>query len=569
MEEEAIVQEDELLSTRVKGPTRKLFIETKGDNNKVEDFYVEECRRFGSKVSSCVYIFLKYKLPELKITSECLMDRDLLPLDSALKRITFTVTHLNLRSCKISQNGVRLIVDFCCLHPIVSLVLTGNPIRSAGVRILFGLLTDPRCRINFLGLSNTDMDWKVAEELSDTLRNNKTLSGLDVSKNYLGYRGRYIIEEALKQKAKIHSNVQIRFDEAHKNHIVSTNSKDKESGLEEFFVATREAMAGMSNLAKAKIEEAYRSYQTGQPLMDITLTLAEFPDALRKTLLQLKDGLGSGKVIAADWLFENHILISFEGNYMIEEIFNTVTHMMGIVFSIIGAGFLLLKCKTVQEMYGCWTFTMGMLCCYTSSTLFHCFLTSPKCSANCIAGLQKMDYCGIFILIAATYTPLLLVPLGSHPFYSITVLIWVWVLAIVGIVRSLYAVDAADLSTVRPIAIAVGWSGCIVVCPLITNFGFSSIDNILYGGMFYMGGIYFLYMERFYPLYHSAWHLCVIGGTVMHYKAIEYFILHEDMRLAEEPITFYTMTIGGVESLVVSLCEFIQRLYLKYYETLN
>jgi len=527
----------------------------------VEDFYVDECRRFGTKVSSCVYIFLKYKLAKLWITSEPLRDRDLLPIDTALKRINFEVTHLNFRSCKISANGVRLIVDFCRLHPVVSLVLTGNPIKSAGLRILFELLTDPRCRINFLGLSNTDINWKVAEELSNTLQFNKTLSGLDVSKNYLGYRGRYIIEEALKRKARIHSNAEITFGEAHKNHVDSPNPKHKENGLEELLVATKRGMKGLSNRAMTKIQDAYKGYQTGQPLMDLTLTLAELPDVIRKRMLQLKDALDNGKMIATDWLFENHILISFEGNYMIEEIFNTITHMLGIMFSIVSAGFLLLKCRTVQELFGCWTFTMGMLCCYTSSTLFHSFLTSPKCSPGCIKALQKMDYCGIFVLIAATYTPLLLVPLGNHPFYSITVLTWVWVLATVGIVRSLYAVDAADLSTVRPIAVAVGWSGCIIVCPLIVNFGFPSIDNILYGGMFYMGGIYFLYMERFYPLYHSAWHLCVIGGTVMHYKSIEFFILNEHMRLVEEPLSLYNMTFGGVETLLRSLSDVIRNKY--------
>lgn len=77
-----------------------------------------------------------------------------------------------------------------------------------------------------------------------------------------------------------------------------------------------------------------------------------------------------------------------------------------------------------------------------------------------------------------------------------------------------------------------------------------------------MGGIYFLYMERFYPLYHSAWHLCVIGGTVMHYKAIEYFILNEDLRLVEEPLSLYSLTFGGVESLLRSLFKCIQ---LKYF----
>ncbi len=202
-----------------------------------------------------------------------------------------------------------------------------------------------------------------------------------------------------------------------------------------------------------------------------------------------------------------------------EEIFNSVTHGIGFFLSI--AGLVLLVTLSVMKGMGwhiaaCTIYGVSMMLLYLSSTLYH---SIPNPSAKYV--FKIMDHCSIFLLIAGTYTPFLMITL--HGSWGWSLFIVIWSLAFIGIIMKIVFINRFKiLSTV--IYLLMGWIVMVAIKPLLNTLPFAGFMWLLAGGLFYSGGVVF-YMWKKLPLSHGIWHLFVLAGSICHFIAVLFYVI--------------------------------------------
>ena len=200
--------------------------------------------------------------------------------------------------------------------------------------------------------------------------------------------------------------------------------------------------------------------------------------------------------------------------HSLEEIANAITHGIGLLLSIAGFVVLLVLAAlrgTAWHIVACSIYGATLICLYTASTLYHAVI-SPRVKR----ALRIFDHSAIYLLIAGTYTPFLLVSLRGPWGWSLFGVIWG--LALVGVLFKFWFVERfAILSTA--VYIAMGWLVVIAAKPVITHLSLTAIIWLLAGGLAYTGGVIFFAAKRI-PYSHAIWHLFVLAGSICHYFAV-------------------------------------------------
>ncbi len=202
-----------------------------------------------------------------------------------------------------------------------------------------------------------------------------------------------------------------------------------------------------------------------------------------------------------------------------EEIFNSITHGIGALLSVAALTIL----TVFAVMHGdAWhvtsvvIFGSSMVILYTASTLYHSF-TRPRVK-NLFA---RFDHVSIFLLIAGTYTPFLLIPLRGPVGWILFGIIWG--LAIAGIViRSIYLTRFRKLMV--GIYLLMGWLFIVVIDVMLKNLSVASFVFLLTGGLCYSLGVVF-YAWRSLKFGHGIWHLFVLGGSILHFFSVLFTII--------------------------------------------
>lgn len=203
-----------------------------------------------------------------------------------------------------------------------------------------------------------------------------------------------------------------------------------------------------------------------------------------------------------------------------EEIANSVTHGIGFLLSCaalaVGVVFAALHCNAkvvaAVAVYGA---TMCIL--YLSSTLFHAFPAGTRAKKV----FHVLDHCSIYLLIAGTYTPIMLGPVNAAWGWSLFGVIWG--LALVGIV--LKAFFTGRFKLVSTIAyLAMGWLIVVAFRPVWRGIGPMGFLWLGIGGICYSLGCVF-YLSRTIKFGHIIWHLLVIAGTVCHFFGILFHVI--------------------------------------------
>lgn len=197
-----------------------------------------------------------------------------------------------------------------------------------------------------------------------------------------------------------------------------------------------------------------------------------------------------------------------------EELANTITHAIGIALSI--AGLVLLV--TYAALRGdAWLVTSGaifgatLVLLYTASTLYHAFR-----DADLKRLLRKFDHAGIFLLIAGTYTPYLLVSLRGAWGWSLFGV--VWGLGIAGVVLKFWLAGKFR-RTSTAIYLGMGWIVIIAIKPMLEAVPAGGLWLLLAGGLCYTGGAVFYLWKRL-PYHHAIWHLFVLAGSICHWASV-------------------------------------------------
>lgn len=200
--------------------------------------------------------------------------------------------------------------------------------------------------------------------------------------------------------------------------------------------------------------------------------------------------------------------------HSVEEIANAVTHGVALVLSIAGFVVLLVFAAlrgTAWHIVACSIYGVTLICLYTASTLYHSVL-SPRLKHT----LEVFDHSAIYLLIAGTYTPFLLINLrGSWgwPLFAV-----IWGLALAGILFKLRFTGRFNfLSTAA--YIAMGWLGVIAARPMMAHVPANALIWLLAGGLTYNAGVIF-YAYRRIPYGHAIWHVFVLAGSICHYFAV-------------------------------------------------
>jgi len=201
-----------------------------------------------------------------------------------------------------------------------------------------------------------------------------------------------------------------------------------------------------------------------------------------------------------------------------EEIANSIIHGFGALLSIAGLAVLVTMAAihgSAWHIVACSIYGATLVLLYLSSTLYHA-IQAPRAKRVFLV----FDHSAIYLLIAGTYTPFLLVTLRGP--LGWTLFGMQWGLAIAGIVfKSLVLERYAIASTV--VYALMGWMGLIGMRSMYASLSMGGVLWVLAGGLCYTIGILFFALQRRY--FHAIWHLFVLAGSVCHFIAVLRFIV--------------------------------------------
>lgn len=202
-----------------------------------------------------------------------------------------------------------------------------------------------------------------------------------------------------------------------------------------------------------------------------------------------------------------------------EEILNIATHGIGFLLSIAALVLLVVFASIYGDAWHIVSYSIygtSLVVLYLASTLFH-WSTKPSRRLK----LNIFDHASIYILIAGTYTPLLLVTLRGPWGWSLFGV--VWGMAIIGIVLKFFFTGRFNkLSTLA--YVIMGWVVIIALKPLINNLSTPGLIWLSVGGVSYSIGAIFFLLNKV-PYNHAIFHLFVLGGSVAHFVTIFWYVL--------------------------------------------
>lgn len=202
-----------------------------------------------------------------------------------------------------------------------------------------------------------------------------------------------------------------------------------------------------------------------------------------------------------------------------EEIASSITHGIGTALGIAALVILVVLAARQGDAWRIVSFSIygtTLILLYLASTLYHA-IQHPGAKKV----FRILDHSSIFLLIAGTYTPFLLVSLRGGWGWSLFGVIWA--LAITGIVfKAIFIQRMKKFSLV--IYILMGWLILIALKPLLAHIPKAGLWWLAGGGLAYTGGAVF-YAMKSVKYTHAVWHLFVLGGSICHFFAILLYVL--------------------------------------------
>jgi hemolysin III len=201
-----------------------------------------------------------------------------------------------------------------------------------------------------------------------------------------------------------------------------------------------------------------------------------------------------------------------------EERINWLTHGIGIILSIVGLVVLTVCAPIYGDVWHIVSFSIfgsTLIILYTASTFYHSVtdITNKR-------KLRVLDHSAIFILIAGTYTPFVLVSLRGVWGWSIFGIIWAS--AIFGIILKTFYTGRFNKMSIA-VYVMMGWLCIIALKEIIANVSWLSIILLFIGGLFYTLGVIFFAWQKL-PYNHGIWHLFVLTGSVFHYFSVLFIL---------------------------------------------
>lgn len=201
-----------------------------------------------------------------------------------------------------------------------------------------------------------------------------------------------------------------------------------------------------------------------------------------------------------------------------EEFANAISHGIGALLSVAGLILLVYYASIQQSLLHITSFSIygaSLVILFSASTLYHALVEE-----NAKRFFKLLDHCAIYLLIAGTYTPLMLITLNGWLGY--TMLTIVWLLAIAGIV---YKVAAKTHNKALSVSSYLGLGFVSLFCIQQLYQALAGVGLLLLclGGAFYAFGVIF-YVNHKIPFNHAIWHLFVLAGATSHFFLMWFYV---------------------------------------------
>lgn len=200
---------------------------------------------------------------------------------------------------------------------------------------------------------------------------------------------------------------------------------------------------------------------------------------------------------------------------VIEEIGNAITHGVGSIFAIIACVLMINKSNSDMEYFATIVYSFGLFIMFTMSCLYHSFRHGSAVKRL----FRRFDYSSIYLLIGATFAPILLC--YSNDLFGFVFFFIQWMVIAVGITF----VGVFGPTKLRAMHMAlymvIGWSGLIFIPRMLTD-NINLFYYILGGGIVYSIGIIPFALKK--KCSHFIWHFFVLAGAIVQWVGIYFYI---------------------------------------------
>lgn len=206
-----------------------------------------------------------------------------------------------------------------------------------------------------------------------------------------------------------------------------------------------------------------------------------------------------------------------------EEIMNMVTHIVGGAVGVVALFSCLIKAARFRgwiDVVGAIIYGVSMILLYTMSSVYHGLRPSMGKKV-----LQVLDHCTIYLLIAGSYTPILLSAIMPNYFgVGLGLFIAEWALAAFAI--TLTAIDWEKYNVFSMICyIGMGWGIIFFIPQTLSSLGQTGFYLLLAGGISYTVGAILYGIGNKHRWFHSVFHIFVVLGSVLHYISIFFYAI--------------------------------------------
>ena len=195
-----------------------------------------------------------------------------------------------------------------------------------------------------------------------------------------------------------------------------------------------------------------------------------------------------------------------------EEFLNFVSHGIALIISFVGLFFLIEKfyfSKKKLSLFAAVIYGVSLVLLYAASTFYH--LVKDKKTKNL---LRIIDHSSIFIFIAGSYSPILLLNIsGKIGWYLFGAQ---WTLAMIGIIFKIFYTGKYEIFFVV-LYLIMGWMIILKWKLLVSSIPIPGLNLIILGGLAYSTGVIFYLLDTKYKYFHFIWHIFVIIGSSFHY----------------------------------------------------
>ena len=206
-------------------------------------------------------------------------------------------------------------------------------------------------------------------------------------------------------------------------------------------------------------------------------------------------------------------------NYTVgEELFNSISHGIGAVFSIVALILMVVKAHGIINEATVSLFGVSMIILYVMSCIYHAL--PPSLEGKKV--LRVIDHCNVFLLVYGTYIPMSLVGVGGKS--GLALFIAITIITIIGVLLTAIKIDKTQVLQVICHLLS-GWGALFFISQLKNSLGINGLILLIIGGVMYSIGSLLYAIGRKRKYMHSIFHVFCLLGTLFHFLCVYLFLL--------------------------------------------